>query len=158
MDSKYRVIVEQILNNWSALRLAIEHDMCGPNSREVVAQCVDYITQFCLNEPNLQVSDIREALEDIMDEEFDTICEDNSPLEIANLLYRFLLLLKEGNFAQCEQEYQNLPTFKSLPPATQSPPQPAHASSNSESLVSESQVTPMEEDSEWTEIKSRRKK
>lgn len=156
MDSKYRVIVEQIFNNWSALQLAIEHDMGGPNSREVVTQCVDYITQFCLSEPNLQVSDIREALEDIMDEEFDTICEDNSPLEIANLLYRFLLLLKEGNLTQCEQEYQNLPTCKSLFPVSQSSPQPA--SSNSEALPSESQVTPMEEDSEWTEIKSHRRK
>lgn len=156
MDIQYRVIVEQIFNNWSALRLAVEHDMGGPNSLEVVTQCVDYITQFCLSEQNIQVSDIREALEDIMDEEFDTICEDNSPVEIANLLHRFLLLLKEGNLAQCEQEYRNLPTCK-VWFSTQAQA-PVHAPSTSQFPVAETQATPMEQDSEWTEIKTRRKK
>lgn len=37
------------------------------------------MVQYCLYEPNVQVEDIQEALEDIMDEEFDTVCEDGSP-------------------------------------------------------------------------------
>lgn len=39
---------------------------------------VNYMAQYCLSDVSIAVADIEEALEDIMDEEFDTICEDNS--------------------------------------------------------------------------------
>ncbi|KAK4876504.1 hypothetical protein RN001_009010 [Aquatica leii] len=157
MEDKFRTIVEQIFNNWTAIRLAVEHGMGGPNSRQVAVECVDYMTQFCLNEATIQVSDIKEALEDILDEEFDTICEDNSPFEVASLLHRFSLLIKEGNLEQCELEYQNLPTCNPwLSNQTQMQSQPV------EDVAGESEeintATPMEEDSEWTTVKSRRKK
>jgi len=163
MENKFRTIVEQIFNNWTGLQLAVEHSMAGPNSKQVAIQCVDYMTQYCLNEPNVQISDIQEALEDIMDEEFDTMCEDNSPSEIASLLHRFLLLLKEGNTTQCDLEYQNLPTCKlwlSKPQPEPSQPQVGESSNMQDAELNNSSTNdvPMEQDSEWTEVKSRRKR
>lgn len=41
-------------------------------------QSVDYIVNYLINEPNIEVEDIEDVLEDIMDQEFNTVCEDNS--------------------------------------------------------------------------------
>jgi len=161
MEAKFQTIVEHIFNNWTGLQLAVEHGMAGPNSRQVALECMDYMTQYCLNEQNVQISDIQDVLEDIMDEEFDTVCEDNSPTEIANLLHRFLLLLKEGNITQCDLEYQNLPTCKlwlSKPHPEVSTPGVGESSIPQEPKPQGTDETPMEEDSEWTEVKSRRRK
>lgn len=40
---------------------------------------MNYMVQYCLYEPNIDATNIEEALEDILDEEFETICEDSSP-------------------------------------------------------------------------------
>lgn len=40
---------------------------------------MNYMVQFCLYENDIEAFKIQEALEDIMDEEFETICEDDSP-------------------------------------------------------------------------------
>lgn len=37
------------------------------------------MVQYCLYETDVDVYKIQDALEDIMDEEFETICEDDSP-------------------------------------------------------------------------------
>lgn len=40
---------------------------------------MDYVCQYCLSNNNLQPSELRDVLEDILEEEFNTVCEDNSP-------------------------------------------------------------------------------
>lgn len=40
---------------------------------------MNYMVQYCLYENNVDGDKIQEALEDLMDEEFETICEDESP-------------------------------------------------------------------------------
>lgn len=35
MEEAFGKIVEQIFNNWSALKLAVDHSMGGPNSKQV---------------------------------------------------------------------------------------------------------------------------
>lgn len=39
---------------------------------------INYMTKYCTCDSAIGTDEIREALEDIMDEEFDTICEDDS--------------------------------------------------------------------------------
>lgn len=58
------------------------------------------MVQYCTSSDHIGVEDIQDALEDIMDDEFDTICEDESPkgkclqntLEIHKNPKRFLIL------------------------------------------------------------------
>lgn len=45
---------------------------------------MNWITSYCLDQPDPQVEDITDTLEDILDEEFETICEDDSPKGIIN--------------------------------------------------------------------------
>lgn len=35
MEEPFTKIVTQIFNNWTALKLAVEHSMGGPNSKQV---------------------------------------------------------------------------------------------------------------------------
>lgn len=40
---------------------------------------VDYIAQYCCSRENVDHGEVAYLLEDIMDEQFNTICEDESP-------------------------------------------------------------------------------
>lgn len=79
MEEAFSKVVENIFNNWSALKLAVNHSMGGSNSKQTAKECMSYMVQYCLYEHDIDVYKIQEALEDIMDEEFETICEDDSP-------------------------------------------------------------------------------
>ncbi|KAL3275768.1 hypothetical protein HHI36_020513 [Cryptolaemus montrouzieri] len=158
MEEIFTKIVDQIFNNWTALRLAVEHSLGGPNSMQLARDSKNYMVQYCLYESNVEEEDIQDALDDIMDEEFQTICEDNSTKEIAVILFKFLKLLKENNLEQCEVEFNNLPKanaeWLTMSKCTQVEV-PVEHSDDSEGT---SQETPMEEDSEWTTVKTRRKR
>lgn len=39
---------------------------------------MEYITQYCLQNSGLSQSDIEDCLEEMMEQEFETICEDGS--------------------------------------------------------------------------------
>lgn len=39
---------------------------------------MNYVYEYCISNESITQGEIQELLEDIMDEEFDTICEDNS--------------------------------------------------------------------------------
>lgn len=52
--------------------------------------------QSCLHTSNLDRDRLQNDLETILDEEFQTVCEDGSPGEIAELLSRFVAILRTG--------------------------------------------------------------
>lgn len=53
--------------------------------------------------------DLIDLLEDIMDQEFQTVCDDNSIKEISCLLVKYLNLLKTGNMDQISAELSQFP-------------------------------------------------
>ncbi|CAH0547928.1 unnamed protein product [Brassicogethes aeneus] len=162
MEEHFTRIVQHVFNNWTALKLAVEHSMGGANSKQTAVECLNYMVQFCLYEQNVQVEDIQDALEDVLDQEFDMICEDDSPKEIAHILFKFLQILQQGTMEQLEEEYKKLPTSNqewlslSQPQVNQEVPV-NESSSSDDDEAGGSKQTPMEQD-EWTEVKSRRKK
>lgn len=71
------------------------------------------------------------------------------------MLLKFLHLLREGNTTQCEMEYNNLPPPKDWLLQTQPSQQTTdNADSDSDSNSDEA----MEEDPEWTTVKSRKRR
>lgn len=46
------------------------------------------MAQYCICNDHVQIEDIQDALEDIMDEEFDTVCEDDSPKGTVLFLFK----------------------------------------------------------------------
>ncbi|XP_060535077.1 uncharacterized protein LOC132707300 isoform X2 [Cylas formicarius] len=158
MEEAFTKVVSHVFNNWTALRLAVEHSTGGPNSKQTALECLHYMVQFCLNEPNIQPEGIQEALEDILDEEFETICEDDSPKQIAAVLYTFLMLLKDGRFEECENEYEKLPTANADWLNQQIKTQNLMVQeTSSESEEDALENAEMEQDG-WKEVKSRRDK
>ncbi|XP_030757720.1 pre-rRNA-processing protein TSR2 homolog [Sitophilus oryzae] len=157
MEEPFTKIVSQIFNNWTALRLAVEHSDKS-NSKQAATEFLNYMVQFCLYENNVDLESIQDALEDILDEEFETICEDESPKQVANVLFKFLILLKEGKTAECEIEFQKLPTANTQWLNQQSRVQEIrNGDSSSDSDDDISPETPMEDDG-WIEVKGRKKR
>jgi pre-rRNA-processing protein TSR2 len=69
---------------------------------------VNYVTDCCLTNAKVDEDNLIELLEDIMDQEFDTICDDNSIKEISNLLIRYLKMLRDGQLEQIKLELSPL--------------------------------------------------
>ncbi|VEN34725.1 unnamed protein product [Callosobruchus maculatus] len=177
-EEAFTKIIQHVFNNWTALRLAVEHCMGGPDSKQTALDFMNYMVQFCLYERSVDVDKIQEALEDILDEEFQTICEDGSTKEVAIVLYKFVKLLQDGNTQECELEYQKLPTINAewlkanieqakktmLEGSSSSSEDEDENTSTSQHTTNQRSTvlptvteTPMEDDG-WTEVKSKKKR
>ncbi|CAG9857517.1 unnamed protein product [Phyllotreta striolata] len=159
VEEALRKIVQQIFTNWTGLRLAVEHSMGGPNSKQAAIDCVNEVTQYCLDDPNIDQESLEDFLEDVMDEKFDTIFEDGSPKEIAALLLRFVQLLKENNVQECDEEFSKLPVANTawLEESKTSNQGKSQAQSDSSSDDAESTDVPMEDDG-WTVVQTKKKR
>ena len=94
----FQEVVDNLFNRWSSLKLAVEH-MGGRNGLQVNSRLVirrsivthwfvyhfqtaieikDYVFNYCTQNEGLHDSEVRDLLNDVIDEEFDTICEDDS--------------------------------------------------------------------------------
>ncbi|KOB64841.1 Pre-rRNA-processing protein TSR2-like protein [Operophtera brumata] len=183
----FKPVVDLVLNNWTALQLAVEHGMGAPGGEKTAQLMSVYVARYCV-ENVVCVDDLTEVLEDLMDEEFDTVCHDNSPKEIATCLTNFLIMLKEGRHDELRAQIEALPPCQrwlSQPMSYHGNPdddttssgtdddtdmnghhQPHHhhqSNGFSEAQASSSQDEPMDEDQDpvepgWTVVKTRRKK
>ncbi|KAL7035408.1 hypothetical protein ACKWTF_008352 [Chironomus riparius] len=102
--NQFKEIVECIFNRWSALKLAVEHGM-AKNGLQTALDFVDYVTDSCvLTNSKVSEEDLMDLLEDILDQEFDTVCQDQSTKEISNILLRYLELLNSGQLELIKSE------------------------------------------------------
>ncbi|XP_037808408.1 pre-rRNA-processing protein TSR2 homolog [Lucilia sericata] len=108
----YRVIVEKIFNNWQNLRLAVEHGMGGRNGQKVAIDIMNYTYEYCIGNDNITQGELQDVIEDLMDQEFDTICEDGSVSEICRHLLRYKQMSLQGQYAEIELELNKLPQGK----------------------------------------------
>lgn len=79
MEEAFSKVVQRIFSNWTALRLAVEHNMSGTNSLQIAIDISSYMTKYCICDLRADPENIQDTIEDIMDEEFDVICDDGSP-------------------------------------------------------------------------------
>lgn len=119
---------------------------------------IDYIIQYCTSENDLELEDIEDVLDDIMDQEFNTICEDDSIKEVSQLLYNFLQLLKTGDTAQLESEYNKLPQTNTNWLVVTENAKESRMVEEEPSTSCQTMNEDLPEDTEWTQVKSRRKK
>lgn len=184
----FKPVVDLVLNNWTALQLAVEHGMGAPGGEKTAQLMSVYVARYCV-ENVVCLDDLTEVLEDLMDEEFDTVCHDNSPKEIANCLLTFLTMLKEGRHDELRatieampkcQKWLSQPVHPSVPPQCHGNPDDDTTSSSDEDVdndmngalnrhsqlnghampSSSADPEPMDEDVEpgWTVVRTRRKK
>ncbi|XP_053696226.1 pre-rRNA-processing protein TSR2 homolog [Sabethes cyaneus] len=108
LQAQFKEVVGNILNRWTGLRLAVEHGMGGALGVNTAIEIIDYITCYCTENKKVDSYDLREILEEIMDQEFQTICEDESIDEISDILIKHLNLLKDGKSEQVNAELSRL--------------------------------------------------
>lgn len=66
---------------------------------------MNYIIESCVANPTkVDEENLIDLLEDIMDQEFHTVCDDDSIKEISCLLVKYMKLLLIGNIEQIQQE------------------------------------------------------
>ncbi|XP_061399575.1 pre-rRNA-processing protein TSR2 homolog [Musca vetustissima] len=111
-QNNYRIIVEKIFNNWQNLRLAVEHGMGGRNGQQVAIDIMNYTYQYCIGNENITEGELQDVIEELLDQEFDTICEDGSVAEISRHLLRYKYMSLQGQYAEIEAELNRLPQGK----------------------------------------------
>ncbi|XP_026726528.1 pre-rRNA-processing protein TSR2 homolog isoform X2 [Trichoplusia ni] len=178
---EFKPIVDLVLNNWTALQLAVEHGMGAPGGEKTAQLMAVYIARYCV-ENVVDRDELTEVIEDLMDEEFETVCHDDSPREISVLLLQFLGLLKEGRHDEIRaridampkcQKWLSQPIHESVPPQCHGNPDDDSTCSSEEdegvnnnvngapaAHASKSQdPEPMDEDGDpgWTVVRSRRR-
>lgn len=73
-------------------------------------QFMEETYSYCIqNEIKLDRDDLSDLMEGVLDEDFNTICEDNSPREISMLFVKYLRMCRENRLAEIEAELSQLP-------------------------------------------------
>lgn len=147
----FRSAVTSVLNNWTALQLAVEH---GMGTRESAQSLVDYVIETFVSNDDISCEEMSDVLSEVMDSLFQTVCEDNSPDEVGALLWRFYQHHRVGETEKIKEMLSKLPPCqlwlcKPLDTAA-TPVKTRHLQSVPETMDVE--------ESEWTEVKSRRSK
>ncbi|XP_036345988.1 pre-rRNA-processing protein TSR2 homolog [Rhagoletis pomonella] len=111
-QKNFRLVLEKIFNNWQNLRLAVEHGMGGRNGQQQAIEIMEYTYKYCIGNENITQGELQDVVEELLDQEFDTICEDGSIPEICRNLLRYKSLCFSGEYAQIESELSKLPQGK----------------------------------------------
>jgi pre-rRNA-processing protein TSR2 len=105
-------IIRSVFSRWTALKLAVAHSMGGSDSEAKYEAFIEALGQHLIRNvrPSLTISsmeeDIQEYLDEILDEEFNTVLDDGSSHELAQLFIRYIQLIHQGKLADVQQELQ----------------------------------------------------
>ncbi|CAF0774860.1 unnamed protein product [Adineta ricciae] len=152
-------IIRSVFSRWTALQLAVDHSMGGPNSQAKYEAFIDAFGQHLVRNvrPTLSVSsmeqDLQEYLDEVLDEEFNTVLDDGSSAELAQLFIRYIQLIQQGRLADVQQELQ-LQQATVAPAARMSVRNQPEDSSSSEGEDDDDNDFDMREESTTTESKS----
>ncbi|XP_055854398.1 pre-rRNA-processing protein TSR2 homolog [Episyrphus balteatus] len=111
-EQHFRIVVEKVFNYWPDLKLAVEHGMGGRNGQQTAIEIMEYTYNYCIKNDKITEGELQDVIEDLMDQEFNTLCDDNSIPEICKNLLRYLQMCKEEKYSEIEAEFQRLPPGK----------------------------------------------
>jgi pre-rRNA-processing protein TSR2 len=105
-------IIRSVFSRWTALQLAVAHSMGGPESETKYEAFIEafgeYLTRNIRSTLVISAieSDIQQYLDEILDEEFNTVLDDGSSYELSKLFVRYIHLILQGKLNEIEQELQ----------------------------------------------------
>lgn len=96
--SNFSNIIGIILNNWTAIKLAIDHGMAGtPAACERKLMMLCEVVSTYLASGKSDWFDLSDLLSDVLDSEFGTVLEDNSSDEVAAHLCELYQMYLKGD-------------------------------------------------------------
>lgn len=105
-------IIRSVFSRWTALQLAVSHSMGGHDTEAKYEAFIEAFSQHLVRNVRPSVSsssieqDIQEYLDEILDEEFNTVLDDGSSLELAQLFIRYIQMIQQGKLAEVQHEIQ----------------------------------------------------
>jgi pre-rRNA-processing protein TSR2 len=100
-------IIRSVFSRWTALQLSVNHSMGGSESEVKYEAFIEAFGEYLTkNIRSLNESDIQEYLDEILDEEFNTVLDDDSSRELGQLFVRYIHLILEGKLNDIQQELQ----------------------------------------------------
>lgn len=154
----FHSLTSRVFSNWTALKLAVENDM---GTTEEANHFSQQVANILTENEKLCRSEIECILEDYMEDVFNTELQDFSGQQVADELYRFYFDYTRGNVTQAKSEFEKLPPLQQwiIPNVIKINKKPTAVEISSDSSESDEKEESMEtEVSEWTVVKSGRKK
>ncbi len=152
-------IIRSIFSRWTALQLAVTHSMGGSESEVKYEAFIEafgeYLTRT-IRPSSTNESDIQEYLDEVLDEEFNTVLDDGSSSELAQLFGRYIHLILQGKLTEVEQELQlQQSTSASIQMSIRNENNDDDSSSSEEEEKSNKQSMDIDEDG-WTTVHRRK--
>ncbi|XP_046404580.1 pre-rRNA-processing protein TSR2 homolog [Ischnura elegans] len=168
LNSDFQEVVAAVFDNWTALQLAIANGPGGLKSQEIVSNMISSVTQSICSNENIDSYDVADMLHDMLDENFQTVCEDDSPEEVGEVLLKYFSKCCAGEKHLVDLELGNVKKLSAS--ASQRNPsrrvnieEPATSEVNGEGSGNDVDANgsvneeEMEVDDGWTTVKSKRR-
>ncbi|KAG0720758.1 Pre-rRNA-processing protein TSR2 [Chionoecetes opilio] len=111
----FRKAVEVTLSNWPALQFAVQERAGGAESGAIAEWMVGVTEQYFYDNEDLEAEEVGDYLATIMDQELNTMVEDESDEQIGRCLCDYYRLCVAGRDAQVLEELAKIPTGPKVP-------------------------------------------
>ena len=171
MDS-FASLVKVSLSEWPTLQLAMEQGMGGPQAKEKEEWMATVLTEFFTSNVGSSLEELSDYIEDIMDNEFDTVIHDSSSDLLAARLFRFYQMVKDGKFEEVnevlrvklEQMEEKRKKAEQVPQLVNNPTNPSQSTATSSQNQDQTRSSSphgsqgMEVDDGWTVVTKKGKR
>lgn len=151
----FRSAVDVVLQNWTALQLAVSQGAAGPQSAAIAKWMVEATVQWFSENKDLETYEVEDFLVDIVNQEFNLIIDDGSVVETSRLICEFFAL-SNSNKEELTKRVKALPKCDLT--SCKVEPDESEEKENSEDIMeTEEPNEPQEDPDGWTTV-SRKKK
>lgn len=107
----FKTAVGTILTNWNPLQFAVHQQAGGKESAAIADWMVGIIEQYFHENEDLEPEEVADYLATIMDQELNTLIEDDSDIAVGKCLCHLYQLCEAGKDAQVMEELSKMPKY-----------------------------------------------
>lgn len=149
MSSKASLVpvIQSVFSRWTALQLAVSQSMGGAESEPKYEAFIETFAEFLIRNTrsmssiSVLESEIQEFLDDVLDDEFNTLLDDGSSSELAHVFVRYVQLIQQGKLADVQQELHLQQPTSSLQMSVRNTNEDESSSSESEDEMADEKPT-----------------
>ncbi|KAG7172665.1 pre-rRNA-processing protein TSR2 homolog [Homarus americanus] len=109
MYTSFKKAVAIVLGNWNPLQFAVQQQAGGKESAAIAEWMVGIVEQYFYENDDLEPEEVGDYLATIMDQELNTLVEDDSDVEVGKCLCHLYQLCVAGKDAQVMEELSKMP-------------------------------------------------
>merc|ERR1712029_83405 len=105
----FKAAITTGFNSWNALQFAVQQQAGGPQSKEIAQWMIGVTEQYFYDNEDIDAEEIAEDLATILDQELNTIVDDESDLQIGEFLCRMYQMCLAGKDSDVKEELMKMP-------------------------------------------------